>query len=77
MHAVLKCMCVSHLQAPQIPTVHESDSPDRDRRRKTRSRDGQITHSTEVTSMPDVSQQDVPVGVNVSTAEDVSMIVET
>jgi hypothetical protein len=74
-------MCVSHLQALQTPAVSEPVSPDRDRRRKTRSKDGHFTHNTEENFTPYVSQQDISVGVSVSTAEaeslDVSMRLET
>jgi hypothetical protein len=72
-------MYVSHLQAPQTSAVRESISPDRNRRRKTRSRDGELTYNSEVSFTPVVSQQDVSVGV-VSMAEaespDISMRVE-
>jgi hypothetical protein len=44
-------------------------SPDRDRRRKTPTRDGQFTHNTEASSAPVVSHEDVPVGVDVHMGE--------
>ncbi|XP_021916758.1 structural maintenance of chromosomes protein 4 isoform X2 [Zootermopsis nevadensis] len=67
-------------QAPQTPAVSDLVSPDKDRRRKIRSRDSQFTHNTEVSRTSHVSQEDISVAVGVATAEsdslDVSMRLE-
>jgi hypothetical protein len=44
-------------------------SPDRDHRRKTLTREAQFSHNTDVSFTPVVSQQDIPVGVDVPMGE--------
>ncbi|PNF36219.1 hypothetical protein B7P43_G09723 [Cryptotermes secundus] len=51
-------------QSLETHAVREDMSPDRDRRRKTPTRDGQLTHNTEVSFTPVVSHEDMPVGAD-------------
>ena len=71
-NAASRLMCLPYLQAPQVPAVRESTSPDRERRRKTPHRDRQCTDNNEGRSPPVVVQQDTSAVAEAESA-DVSM----
>jgi hypothetical protein len=57
-------MCIFYLQSLETHAVREAVSPDRDRHRKTPTRDGELTHNTEVSFTQVLSHEDVPVGAD-------------